>query len=126
MHEQRIASSTDKRADRRPTPDLRPAGGESEESGEGNTSQLMRPRKRCLLRPALVLAHAGALGGHGGEGMHEAPDGGAAHVERERAKDERGDDARALEVRARDKLAFLIDRSVTGLGSDAAAATVEI
>ncbi|KAJ6543758.1 hypothetical protein DFH09DRAFT_1088621 [Mycena vulgaris] len=57
----------------------------------------MRPRKRCLLRPALVLAHAGALGGHGGEGMHEAPDGGAAHVERERAKDERGDDARALE-----------------------------
>ncbi|KAJ6514062.1 hypothetical protein DFH09DRAFT_1099811 [Mycena vulgaris] len=58
------------------------------------------PAKPCLLRPPLLLARVGAFGARGEEGVHEARDGGAAHVERERAEDERSGGARALELGA--------------------------
>ncbi|KAJ6492360.1 hypothetical protein DFH09DRAFT_1377169 [Mycena vulgaris] len=64
-------------------------------------AQFKSPGKPCLLRLPLLLARAGALGARGEEGVYEAHDGGGAHVERERAEDERGGDARALELGAR-------------------------
>ncbi|KAJ6559406.1 hypothetical protein DFH09DRAFT_1483919 [Mycena vulgaris] len=61
----------------------------------------MRPREPCFLHLPLLLARAGAVGARGEEDVHEAHDGGAAHVERERAEDEGRGDACALELGAR-------------------------